>query len=130
MMNDTPSKKKKAAAFLLGIGSGLLGLVIFAVGLYQLPSVQERIGWRVDFAWTYLRGVIDPVEAVPTVEPPIIASWAALQATGEPVIEPTASATLSSTGAISHVPTPTVQPTHSPTMIPDRAALLPPQYEE
>ncbi len=130
MLRDTVSTKEKAAAFLLGIGSGLLGLIIFAVGLYQVPSVQARIGWRVDFALTYLRGVIDPVQAVPTVDTIADGGRSASKVTVEPVVEPTVSAKLASPGDFSSVPTPTVPPTPSPTLIPEKVSLLPPEYEE
>lgn len=128
-MRDTASKKEKTSAFLLGIGSGLLGLIIFAVGLYQVPSVQARFGWRVDFALTYLRGVIDPVEAVPTVDTTSTAGWAAFQATAEPVVEP-AAATRLPTGTPTLTLTATAPPTPSPTTIPEKAAVLPLLYEE
>lgn len=128
-MNDTPSKKEKAAAFLLGIGSGLLGLVIVAAGLYQLPSIQERVGWRVDFALTYLRGVVDPVEAVPTVDITAVDGRSVVKVTVEPVVEP-AAATLASPGVLSSARTPTVPPTPSPTSIPGKISLIPPEYEE
>ncbi len=46
----------------------LVGLALFAVLAYQIPAVNARLSWRIDIALTYLRGVVQPVEAIPTPE--------------------------------------------------------------
>ncbi len=52
-------------------------LVLVFVLLFQLPAVQERYGWRVDFAQAYLRGVVDPVKPLPSPQVPQSANGAA-----------------------------------------------------
>ena len=44
-------------------------LVVIAGGLYMLPPVNQRLSWRLDFALAYLRGVVNPVNPVPTALP-------------------------------------------------------------
>lgn len=63
-MRNTFSNREKLQAFFLGIFSGLLGLMILVLILWQLPAMQQRLGWRIDFALTYLRGIVDPVETL------------------------------------------------------------------
>jgi tetratricopeptide (TPR) repeat protein len=98
-------------------------LIILAVLLYQLPPVQQRLAWRVDFALAYLRGVINPVGEVPTpLRPPAVA------VTNQVV--PTATASLTSTAIVTDTPgpTPTSPPTATP--IPAAISLSPPGYEK
>ncbi len=64
-MNNELSRREKLQAFLLETVSGLAGLALIAVLLFQIPAVKDRYGWRVDFAEAYLRGVIDPVKPLP-----------------------------------------------------------------
>lgn len=45
------------------------GLLIAVGLLYQIPSIHDRLSWRIDFAIAYLRGIINPVEAMPTAIP-------------------------------------------------------------
>jgi hypothetical protein len=49
----------------------ILGGLVLAAGLvYQIPAVNDRLSWRIDFALTYLRGMIQPVGAIPKPLPP------------------------------------------------------------
>jgi len=98
-------------------------LIILAVLLYQLPPVQQRLSWRVDFALAYLRGVINPVGEVPTPLPP-----PAVAVTNQVV--PTATAALTSTPVVTDTPgpTPTSPPTATP--IPAAISLTAPGYEK
>ena len=80
------------------------GLALLAVLLYQLPPVNRRLSWRLDFALTYLRAVIWPVCDIPT-----------------PLPQPAVAVTLHPT----HTPqqagsprTPTPGPTSTPTLTP------------
>ena len=34
--------------------------------LAEIPSIQERVNWKLEIAFTYLKGIIQPVEALPT----------------------------------------------------------------
>jgi tetratricopeptide (TPR) repeat protein len=103
------------------IALALFILVIFAILLYQLPPVNSRLGWRLDFAMAYVRGVINPVGELPTALPPpqvITISRA----------EPTATPTSAPTATLTPGPTPT--PTPSPTPIPGSISLTPPLWEK
>src|SRR5512139_3215297 len=44
-------------------------LVLLAGAAYRLPPVHDRLSWRVDFAMTYIRGLIHPIQAMPTALP-------------------------------------------------------------
>lgn len=76
-------------------------LVVFLIGAYQFPPVQSRLGWRVDFALARLRGMIDPIETMPTALP-----QAAPVMTAVPTVAPTL------------VPSPTLPPTEEATATP------------
>ena len=78
----------------------ILALIILGFIFSQIPPIKSRLSWRVEVAKTYLRGVVNPVEAVPTAVPtntpmnlssPTVAATLALSLT--PTIEPTATAT-------------------------------------
>ena len=42
------------------------GIIVLALILYQVPAIHDRLSWRLDFASAYVRGVINPVEQLPT----------------------------------------------------------------
>ena len=86
--------------------------------LYQIPEVQARLAWRLDRTVTYLRGVVDPVEPLPTQLP-------RPSQTAEPTQTPTPRPTLTPLPP-TDVPTPT--PTFTPTPLPGSAILSPPPY--
>ena len=46
-----------------------VGLLLLAILIYNLPPVQRRLSWRVDFALTYARNVLHPVGGMPTSLP-------------------------------------------------------------
>ena len=58
--NGKPLRGWQMALLLLAV------LALLAVLIYQLPPVKQRLSWRIDFAMTYIRGVFNPVEALPT----------------------------------------------------------------
>lgn len=136
-MQGEITRKEKVLAFGLGI---FVGLAILAVVLYQIPAVQDRISWRMDFAMAFIRGIVDPVRPMPT---PIIATEAlasGANGAGGPVDpfpdSPTATETLSSTATAEPVltgttaPTATVGATLTPTPIPAKVELQAPKYEK
>ena len=124
-MHSKPRTKKKPW-HLLGITAGIAILVLLAVLILQILAVNERYGWRVDFAMTYLRALVDPGETAATVD---ITQVAAVESTPDPLAEwsrdedqyavPTASATATERPEAS----PTVTLTPAPTLphtAPDR----------
>lgn len=110
----------------------LLGLLVIAVLLYQVPGINQRLSWRLDFAMTYLRGVLDPVEAIPTALPdPVVVI--------EPTPTPTGVQPATPTRVVNEVlatrtplpPTPTAPSERpSPTPIPPAVTLMSPGYEK
>lgn len=107
--------RKLTIAFLF-----LAGLILFAGLVYSLPPVHSRLSWRVDFALTYLRGLVDPVEALPTALPE-----------AHTTIQPptvTLAPTHTSTPLAVETVTPTSQPT--PTPLPQTIALPSPKWEK
>ncbi len=101
--NGQPLRGWQMALLLLAV------LALLAVLIYQLPPVKERLGWRIDFALTYIRGVLNPVEALPTAvleTPQISPTLAATYTPTQPPATPTAAPELS--------PTPTPSPTPLP----------------
>jgi Peptidase_C39 like family/Tetratricopeptide repeat len=99
----------------------LTGLVVFALLLYQLPPVNSRLAWRIDFAMAYVRGVINPVGKLPTALPP---PEVRVVSRAEPTPTPTLSPTLLSTVG------PTTTPTPLPTPIPSAMSLTAPRWEK
>jgi len=104
--------------------------VCTALLVYQVPSLQGRINWKIDEAATYLRGMVNPVVPIPTAaafNSPATQDSAASGPTGLPSLTPTPTASPlppSATPVIS--PTPTL----TPTPIPARVVLPPPAYEK
>ncbi len=46
-----------------------MGLIVFAILLYQIPAINSRLSWRFEVARTYVRNVLHPVGNVPTAIP-------------------------------------------------------------
>jgi len=103
----------------------LLVLFLLVVGLYLLPPINQRVYWRVDFALAYLRGVINPVSAIPTALPEQPESNII-----QPSLTPTASkiAAPSETPAFTPTPGPTATAQPSPTPIPQTVSLAAPVW--
>lgn len=108
----------------------LLGLLVLVVLLYQVPGINDRLSWRLDFAMAYLRGVLNPVEAIPTALPdPVVAqNTMPTPTTTRPATPTRVVITLSATET--HLqPTPGA-PQPSPTPIPSTVSLASPSYEK
>jgi len=103
------------------LGLVLMGLPVAALLLYQIPSVNSRLDWRLDVAQTYLRGVVNPVEAMPTSLP-----QPGVAVTLFPTETPTTDLTPPATPTKG--PTPTVTP--SPTPLPEAVSLTAPTWEK
>lgn len=100
----------------------LAGLVIAALLLSQLPPIRNRLEWRLQIVWTYVRGVVNPVKPLPTPLPTLSTPTAMPTETPTPAPTPTITATV--------VLSPT--PTATPTPLPGQVQLPPPliEYEE
>ncbi|MBI3160377.1 MAG: C39 family peptidase [Chloroflexi bacterium] len=63
------------------------GFLLLAALLYQIPAVNSRLAWRLDFARTGLRLFLDPPGNLPTAAPQVAAATATplLAATPTPV---------------------------------------------
>ncbi len=104
--------------------AGIAALAVFTVaaGLaYQMPPVHSRLAWRIDFALTYLRGLVDPIEAPPTALPQPQTYAAQLPTSTPPP-------TLTPTTAPTRIFTPTPSP--SPTPLPAAVNLPGPKWEK
>ena len=110
---------------LLKIGLAVLCLAILGAILYQLPPVRNRLSWRVDAATTYARGIINPVQPLPTprlqVNRPDEVDAAAQEAEPTPTVEAIAETA---------TPSPTPLPSPTPTPLPQSASLPSPPYEK
>ena len=96
---------------------GLVGLVLLAVLIYQIPYVKSVVSWRIEKFTIYARNVINPPGPVPT----------ALPVTAKPVtptVNPTATPTL-----IIDL-TPSVTPTATFVPLPGQASIPAPPYEQ
>jgi tetratricopeptide (TPR) repeat protein len=132
-MQGELSQKDKIVAFALGI---LVGLVFLVIALFQIPAINNRISWRLDFAMTFVRGLVDPVKPLPTAGS--VAGVIAGEENGLdiPIAETaTPSVTPSRTATIpADEPTPTITatppPTFTPTPIPASIQLAVPEYEK
>lgn len=103
------------------IALALLGLAILAGLLYQLPPINDRLSWRLDFAFAYLRGIVKPVGELPTaLPPPQVITVSRTEPNDTPTSAPTPTLT----------PGPTPTPSPSPTPIPGSVSLKPPLWEK
>jgi tetratricopeptide (TPR) repeat protein len=111
-------KRRKTGISGLQIGLAALGVIGLAILLYQLPPVQSRLGWRLDFWWTGVRMALNPAGALPT---PMVVSESVM--TDEPVF-PT-----NTPPPPTHTPAPTPTNAPSPTPLPESVLLAAPEYE-
>lgn len=101
--------------------AGALALLIVAVLVYWLPPVHQRLSWRVDFALTYLRTLVDPIQPMPTALPTQVALH---------TLTPIPSPSPSPTPAASPTPVASPTPQPSPTPLPQTVVLPPPAWEK
>jgi tetratricopeptide (TPR) repeat protein len=124
----SPSSNDKIAAmrqfFLLYFLLSLVLIALIAALVYRLPPVNSRLSWRVDFALTYLRGMVSPAGPLPTSLPdPHIEVTNHVSSLLSPTNSPSPTVPLPPTIAV----TPTPQP--SPTPIPQIVSLPSPEWE-
>jgi tetratricopeptide (TPR) repeat protein len=117
MTKWTPTKIYGLAAFLMITAIALILL---------LPGFQSRFSWRWEVLQTYVRGVLNPVESIPTA---ILA--APIQNSTPIAVRPTPTITATRPAATN---TPdvieTALPTPTSTPIPERVLLTSPAYEK
>jgi Peptidase_C39 like family len=99
-----------------------LGLALVGSLAFQFPPVKQRLGWRLDFALAYLRGVVRPVGEVPTALP-----QPSVRVTRRDTPGRAPTQVVEATPPISS-PTPSI-PTPSPTPIPASVSLPAPAWE-
>lgn len=129
-MHHPITLKEKITAFLFGI---FIGAILMAILLYQIPAVRDRLSWRIDFAMTFLRGVVDPVRPLPTAatgSADVQAGQIDTLPTETATAAPAAEAAAPTAALASPVPTLSPTPTPSPTAIPASVQLAAPAYEK
>jgi tetratricopeptide (TPR) repeat protein len=99
-------------------------LILIAIAVYQVPSIQRRVSWRVDTAFTYMRGALSPAGTLPKSKAPDLPQPQVAVTRQPTATQPTLEAT--------SIPTqgPTSVPTTTPTPIPKAASLAPPKWEK
>lgn len=114
-------KSKLAKIIIAIVGLALLGILV-----YQIPAVNRRLSWRFEIAQTYLRGIVQPVEAVPTPNPVFV------HPSQIPSLSPTAEPTSTASPAPPGIKTPTStlipSSTPTPTGIPESMYLPAPNW--
>ena len=101
-------------------------IICLTVLVYHIPPVHRRFSWRVDFAMTYLRGIIDPVRLLPTALP-----QPRVSVTNYPTQAPAAEfASAIAASATADTPTSVPTPLASPTPLPAEVDLPAPPYEK
>ncbi|HSF83767.1 MAG TPA: C39 family peptidase [Anaerolineales bacterium] len=100
----------------------VIGLCTVLILLYQLPAVNRRVSWQIQVAKAYLRGVVDPVDGVPTPKP---AATNPAAPTSSPAASPSPIPS-----ATPLTPEPTATPAPSPTPIPAAVSLPAPAWEK
>jgi len=105
----------------------LLVLITLAFAVYRLPWVNQRFSWRLDFARAYLRGVISPIEAVPT---PVAFASSDSAGQTEPTSTQIFTPTALPTTTFTPTPGPTATPIPSPTPLPQSVSLEDPKWEK
>jgi len=99
----------------------LAGLVLLAGLVYQYPPLNRRLTWPIMRVQSYVRGALDPIEAVPSPLPKSEQAAAS---------SPASTATLAPTPTA--IPTVQVTPTRlpSPTPLPTSVVLTAPRWEK
>jgi tetratricopeptide (TPR) repeat protein len=99
------------------IGTVVCLLSISILLILTLPGLRDRLSWRTEMAFTYLRGWVDPVEPLPTNLPK-----PRVYVTRQPTETPLPTST-------PEVPLPTATPAPTPTPLPSKVSLPAPSWE-
>ncbi len=110
------NRPKRSLSFILILICGLIGLVVVAaLLLYQIPSIRERVDYRIsDLRSSIIYAISHPEEAVFTPNPTIVAmvqeTMDAFTPTASPTHLPTSTPGPTSTPAPTFTPIPTYTP--------------------
>jgi len=134
MCRMLPTQFRRSWLFLIGLG--LLVPLSVCVGFlaFKIPAINERFAWRMDFALTYLRNFVDPVEPIPTKLPKPHLRVVSQTSTPAPVsqsamTEGQSPASLVTPDAADLYPTQTVMPTATWAPLPPAVSLPAPAWE-
>ncbi len=100
-------------------------LLALSLLVYRLPPVYSRLSWRLDAAQTYLRGVVSPVQGVPT---PV--ALAAPQVLTTRVVTPSPTPMPAPTSIPAGQELEPTMPPASPTPLPESISLASPAWEK
>jgi len=101
----------------------IVSIAILATLIYFIPPVNQRLSWRVDFALTYVRSLIDPAGELPTPLPqPGVAVTQLPTPTSQQLADPT--------NEVTPTPGPTATTAPSPTPLPASVQLPAPEWEK
>lgn len=97
----------------------LVSLTVTGLVAFQKAELRERLAWQIDKAYTYVRGMLNPVKAPPTSGPdsPIVATPSL---TKPPTIAPTSTL----------IPELSPTPAFTPTPLPGAVSLPSPEWEK
>jgi tetratricopeptide (TPR) repeat protein len=118
------AKSTKSLRVFSRLMAALFFLVLLGLLIYQIPSVHNRLSWRLDFAAAFLRGVINPIKPLPT---PRVVQAAVLPESSTAAVTPTPT-------QLTYTPTPSLTPQYTPTItltpttIPEKVLLNPPAW--
>ncbi|GIV63040.1 MAG: C39 family peptidase [Chloroflexota bacterium] len=113
-------KRSRLTFWLLG------GLVLLLIGwlVSPLSPLHSRIAWRMEIVRTYLRGVFQPIQAMPTALPVQAGALELSTLTPTPTVAAIAPPTATPTPPVSPTPSPT------PTPLPAQVQLPAPPWEK
>ena len=125
MFSKPKNEKRRLWLFIL---PGIAGLVLLALGLYQVPAVRSRVEWRLDAAEAFVRVALNPVGEVPTPLPmPVV--HITHEATTAPA-ETSVPATTATEQPTAMIPVESHAPMPSPTALPQKVQLTAPAFEK
>ncbi|NMB54992.1 MAG: hypothetical protein GYA15_09850 [Leptolinea sp.] len=120
-MKYRPKRNPSLPPMLVGF-LGFIIVLIIGVFIFQIPAVNHRLGWRVEYAGIYVKGLINPVPPVPTS--------AAVETLSISLDTLTVTPPTPTRVDPSQTVVPTAAPTPTPTAIPAQVRLDSPAYEK
>lgn len=127
VVNPLLNRRQRWQNNLLRLGLAVIGLALLALAIYQIPAVNLRLSWRIEYAWIYMKSIVQPVDQMPTPVGVIDNSLNPLMTSTH---QPTRTPTLLQLTATLQTPEPSPTPTLTPTPIPGKAVLVSPRNEK